>query len=335
MATKLKECRDLVLIFSVFNPLSIHEQIEELCNSHDKKVLLQIKKHFGDPYHLASWLPGTDCCKAWNQVECDPTTNRIVSLRMYSGNLSGEIPAEVGDLPYLKTLELHKLTNITGPIPTSISNLINLISLRLSRLNLTGPVPDSLSNLKNLRVLDLSFNSLSGSIPSSLALLPEIDILGLDRNKLTGPIPESFGNFVGRVPGISLSHNQLSGKIPASLDNRDFRWVDFSRNKLEGDASMFFGPNKTTGVVDLSRNLLEFDFSKVVFPTSLTNLDINHNKIFGSIPTQMTQLTILSLNVSYNRLCGLIPQGGKLPSLDYTAYFHNKCLCGTPLESCK
>ncbi|KAJ6699911.1 POLYGALACTURONASE INHIBITOR 2 [Salix purpurea] len=232
---------------------------------------------------------------------------------MYSGNLSGEIPAEVGDLPYLKTLELHKL----------------------SRLNLTGPVPDSLSNLKNLRVLDLSFNSLSGSIPSSLALLPEIDILGLDRNKLTGPIPESFGNFVGRVPGISLSHNQLSGKIPASLDNRDFRWVDFSRNKLEGDASMFFGPNKTTGVVDLSRNLLEFDFSKVVFPTTLTNLDINHNKIFGSIPTQMTQLTILSLNVSYNRLCGLIPQGGKLPSLDYTAYFHNKCLCGTPLESCK
>ncbi|KAF9679703.1 hypothetical protein SADUNF_Sadunf06G0042000 [Salix dunnii] len=305
MVIQLKECMDLILIFSVFNPQSIHEQI------------------------------GTDCCKAWNQVKCDPTTNRIVSLRMFSGNLSGEIPAEVGELPYLKTLELHKLTNITGPIPTSISNLINLISLTLSRLNLSGPVPDSLSNLKNLRVLDLSFNSLSGSIPSSLALLPEIDILGLDRNKLTGTIPESFGNFVGRVPAISLSHNQLSGKIPASLDNRDFRWIDFSRNKLEGDASMFFGPNKTIGVVDLSRNLLEFDFSKVVFPTTLTNLDINHNKIFGSIPNQMTQLSFLSLNVSYNRLCGLIPQGGKLPSLDYTAYFHNKCLCGTPLESCK
>jgi Leucine-rich repeat (LRR) protein len=177
-------------------------------------------------------------------VECDPTTNRVVSLRIFSGNLSGEIPAEVGDLPYLKNLEFHKLTNITGPIPTSISKLIHLISLTLSRLNLTGPVPDSLSNLKNLRVLDLSFNSLSGSIPSSLALLPEIDIRGLDRNKLTGPIPESFGNFVGRVPGISLSHNQLSGKIPASLDNRNFRLVDFSRNELEGDASMFFGPNK-------------------------------------------------------------------------------------------
>ncbi|KAJ6408168.1 hypothetical protein OIU84_011472 [Salix udensis] len=283
MGTKLKECRDLVLIFSVFNPLSIHEQIGK-----SKQNIIP--------------LAAPTAAKAWNQVECDPTTNRIVSLRMYSGNLSGEIPAEVGDLPYLKTLELHKLTNITGPIPTSISNLINLISLRLSRLNLTGP-----------KLIFLAWTGTS----------------------LRAQFPESFGNFVGRVPGISLSHNQLSGKIPASLDNRDFRWVDFSRNKLEGDASMFFGPNKTTGVVDLSRNLLEFNFSNVVFPTTLTNLDINHNKIFGSIPTQMTQLTILSLNVSYNRLCGLIPQGGKLPSLDYTAYFHNKCLCGTPLESCK
>lgn len=323
----------LFISLLALNLLSL--SFSELCNPHDKQVLLQIKKHFGDPYLLASWLSDTDCCTSWNQVECDATTNRIVSLRIFSGDLSGEIPAEVGDLPYLETLEFHKLTNITGPIPPSISNLIHLISLRLSNLNLTGPVPDSLSKLKNLRVLTLSFNSLSGSIPSSLALMPEIDILELDRNNLTGPIPESFGNFAGRVPGISLSHNQLSGKIPASLDNTDFRLIDFSRNKLEGDASMLFGPNKTSGSVDLSRNLLEFNLSKVVFPNTLTYLDVNHNKIFGSIPTQMTQLNHLSLNVSYNRLCGQIPQGGKLQTFDYTAYFHNRCLCGTPLESCK
>jgi len=157
--------KTLFISLLIFNLLSLSLS-EELCNSRDKKVLLQIKKHFGDSYHLATWLPGTDCCTAWNQVECDPTTNRVVSLRIFSGNLSGEIPAEVGDLPYLKTLEFHKLTNITGPVPTSISKLIHLISLTLSRLNLTGPVPDSFSNLKNLRVLDLSFNSLSGSIPS-------------------------------------------------------------------------------------------------------------------------------------------------------------------------
>ncbi|KAF2307812.1 hypothetical protein GH714_032045 [Hevea brasiliensis] len=159
--------------------------------------------------------------------------------------------------------------------------------------------------------------------------------LHLDRNRLTGSIPESFGAFQGNVPGLYLSHNQLSGKIPASLGNLDFGAIDFSRNKLEGDASILFGPNKTTQIVDLSRNLLEFDLSKVAFQSSLTSLDINHNKIYGSIPQRMTQLDLQFLNVSYNRLCGKIPVGGKLQSFDYSTYFHNRCLCGAPLESCK
>jgi hypothetical protein len=183
--------------------------------------------------------------------------------------------------------------------------------------------------------LDLSFNGFSGSIPSSLALLPNLGALHLDRNKLTGSIPESFGTFKGSVPDLYLSHNQLTGEIPASLGNMDFSVIDLSRNKLVGDASMLFGLNKTTNNVYLSRNLFEFNLSNVVFPSTMENLDINHNKIFGSIPPQMTQLPLQSLNVSYNRLCGQIPVGGKLQSFDYSTYFHNRCLCGAPLGNCK
>ncbi|KAJ4839259.1 hypothetical protein Tsubulata_030284 [Turnera subulata] len=319
-----------ILIFTLL-PLSF----SELCNPSDKKVLLQIKQDFGNPYLLASWKSDTDCCTDWYQVECDSTTNRIISLTIFSGNLSGQIPAAVGDLPYLKTLEFHKLTDVTGPIQPAIAKLTQLTFLRLSWLNLTGSVPDFLSKLKNLTFLDLSFNSLSGSIPSSLSLLQNLDALHLDRNKLTGPIPESFGTFKGKVPWLYLAHNQLSGKIPASLGNLDFEHIELFRNKLEGDASFLFGKNKTTQYIDLSRNLLEFNLSNVVFPTSLTYLDINHNKIFGSLPAELTQLNLQFLNVSYNRLCGQIPVGGKLQSFDYSTYFHNKCLCGAPLESCK
>ncbi|RID42673.1 hypothetical protein BRARA_J02541 [Brassica rapa] len=38
---------------------------------------------------------------------------------------------------------------------------------------------------------------------------------------------------------------------------------------------------------------------------------------------------------SYNRLCGPIPTGGSLQRFDSYIYFHNKCLCGAPLDSCK
>lgn len=98
---------------------------------------------------------------------------------------------------------------------------------------------------------------------------------------------------------------------------------------------MLFGSNKTTQAVDVSRNLLAFDLSNVEFSTSLISLDLNHNKITGKIPVGLTAVDFLQgFNVSYNRLCGEIPQGGRLQKFDVDAYFHNKCLCGSPLPSC-
>lgn len=101
---------------------------------------------------------------------------------------------------------------------------------------------------------------------------------------------------------------------------------------------MLFGANKTTFKIDLSRNMLEFDLSKVETQTHLGVLDLNHNRIYGSIPKGFTaddNFFLQFFNVSYNRLCGQIPVGGKLQKFDYSSYFHNKCLCGAPLSSCK
>ena len=315
--------------------LLISSTFSELCNPQDKKVLLQIKQAFNNPYVLTSWKTNTDCCTDWYCVTCDSTSHRINSLTITADNqLSGQIPPEVGDLPYLETLEFHKLPNVTGTIQPAIVNLKHLNFLRLSWLNLTGPIPDFVSKLKNLTFIDFAFNQLSGSIPPSLSELPKLGGLHLDRNKLSGPLPYSFGNFPQGLY-LFLSHNQLTGPIPASFAHMDFGYIDLSRNKLEGDASVVFGSSKTTEIVDLSRNLLEFNLSKVVFPKSLTSLDLNHNMIYGGLPVELTTLNLQYLNVSYNRLCGQIPVGGKLQSFDYSNYFHNRCLCGSPLPSCK
>ncbi|KAF8115539.1 hypothetical protein N665_0025s0009 [Sinapis alba] len=324
-----------LLLFFLFSFLTTSFS-KNLCNKDDKNTLLKIKKALNNPYHLASWEPQTDCC-SWYCLECgDATVNhRVTSLTIFSGQISGQIPTEVGDLSNLQTLVFRKLTNLTGEIQPTIANLKNLRTLRLSWTNLTGPVPGFLSQLKNLQFLDLSFNDLSGSIPSSLSLLPNLLSLDLSRNKLTGSIPESFGSFPAKVPDLYLSHNQLSGYIPKTLGNLDFNRIDFSRNKLVGDASMLFGANKTTWSIDLSRNMLQFDLSRVEIPKTLAILDLNHNGITGSIPVQWTEAPLQFFNVSYNRLCGRIPSGGKLQTFDSYAYFHNKCLCGAPLDSCK
>ncbi|KAL3533883.1 hypothetical protein ACH5RR_007404 [Cinchona calisaya] len=321
----------LVLLSLPSPSLSAHAK----CNSDDKKVLLKIKQDLNNPYHLASWNPDVDCC-TWYAMKCDRNTGRVIALTIFSGNISGQIPPAVGDLPYLQNLEFHKLTNLTGQIPSTITKLVRLNFLRLSWTNLSGPVPSFLSQLKNLTFLDLSFNDFTGSIPPSLSELPNLLALHLDRNKLTGNIPESFGKFAGNTPDLYLSHNMLSGTIPRSFGDLNFSsWMDFSRNKLEGDASFLFGKNKTVQFIDLSRNLFQFDISKVEFSENLVYLDLNHNKIFGSLPVGLTQLQLQLFNVSYNRLCGQIPQGGKLQSFDLYSYFHNRCLCGNPLTACK
>ncbi|KAL2483127.1 Polygalacturonase inhibitor 1 [Forsythia ovata] len=305
----------------------------ERCNPNDKKVLLRIKKALNNPYQLASWDPKTDCCD-WYVVECDPNTNRIVTFNLFSANISAQIPAAIGDLPYLQTLVFRKLTNLTGQIPPAIAKLSNLKLLRLSYTNLSGTVPTFFTQLNNLTFLDLSFNDLTGPIPPELSLLQNLDALHLDRNKLTGNIPESFGKFTGKVPDLYLSHNKLTGSVPKNLGDLNFTVLDFSRNSLVGDISFLFGTNKTIQIVDFSRNVFEFDLSNVKFPDSLTSLDLNHNKIKGSLPQDLRKLNLQYLNVSYNKLCGQIPTGGKLQTFDISSYFHNKCLCGAPLSAC-
>ncbi|KAL0457071.1 UNVERIFIED_CONTAM: Polygalacturonase inhibitor [Sesamum latifolium] len=323
-----------IILLSLLSFLSLpFPSLSEKCHPDDKKALLKIKKALNNPYVLTSWDPKTDCCE-WYVVDCDLITHRIVQLHLFASNVSGQIPAAVSELPYLELLMFHKL-NLTGSIPPSITKLTHLKFLDVSWNHLSGPVPPFLSQLKNLTFLDLSFNNFTGSIPSSLSEFQNLGALHLDRNSLTGNIPESLGRFTGQAPDLYLSHNQLTGEVPRSLGDLNFTALDFSRNKLQGDISFLFGTNKTIQIADFSRNMLEFDLSKVEFPDSFTSLDLNHNRITGSLPEGLVKLNLQYLNVSYNRLCGEIPAGGELQSFDYTSYFHNRCLCGAPLPNCK
>ncbi|KAL7138551.1 hypothetical protein ABFS83_10G171600 [Erythranthe nasuta] len=308
----------------------------ERCHPNDKNALLKIKKDLNYPHHFISWDAKTDCCSDWKAVGCDDKTHRVTQFYAAYADLNFPIPAAIGDLPFLEYLKFHK-SRLTGEIPESITKLSHLQFLDLRWNYLTGPVPSFLGKLKKLTYIALSFNNLTGSIPASLSEIPNLGRLRLDRNKLTGEIPETFADFRQQDFSLYLSHNQLTGNIPAKLGYANFTWIDISRNRLEGDVSFLFGKNKSLGVADFSRNMLEFDLSEVEFPASLTDLDLNHNRITGSLPEGLAELgsTLNSLNVSYNRLCGRIPAGGRLQDFEITSYFHNRCLCGAPLPKCK
>ncbi|RZC71897.1 hypothetical protein C5167_035038 [Papaver somniferum] len=307
------------------------------CSLSDYKALMNFKKSlspYESSWEFSSWVQNTDCCD-WHGVTCDEKTNRVEGLDISASDTSGQIPSSVGDLPYLVSFAFSNSKNVTGSIPQSITKLKHLRTLALGSLSLSGPVPNFLNQLSALTYLDLSYNQFSGSIPPSLSDLNNIETIHLGGNKLTGSIPESFGRFTG-MDSLQLSGNKLTGPIPKSVGALNIRYIDLSRNKLVGDASMLFNPNHgLTSHMDLSRNQFEFDLSKVEFPKDLNWLDISYNKIFGGIPKEIQSLdNLYKLKVGYNKLCGKIPAGGIMQRFKSTSFIHNKCLCGSPLRSC-
>lgn len=116
--------------------------------------------------------------------------NNLYSLNLAVNNLTGEVPSCLGNLLSLREIYMshnefnsniasvlwfHKgasnfksvvaldlsWNQLSGEIPSAISQLENLVKLSLSRNNLKGHIVESFTHLKDLQQLDLSHNNLS------------------------------------------------------------------------------------------------------------------------------------------------------------------------------
>lgn len=117
--------------------------------------------------------------------------NKITSISLLFNNMTGELPASIGELEHLEILELS-FNKLHGPIPTEIGNLKNLKIIAFNGNDLTGNIPSSLGNLTKLSQLHLSSNLLTGKLPETLVNLNKLEVLNVFDNNLSGKIPYQF-----------------------------------------------------------------------------------------------------------------------------------------------
>ncbi|BAS84846.1 Os03g0436600 [Oryza sativa Japonica Group] len=296
-----------------------------LCDKSDKAALLAVKSALGNPPALSVWNSSTPCC-SWDGVSCDAITGRVTELTVFA-------------------------LNISAPVPAAIANLTKLQILNLAYNQLYGPFPSFLGPraLPDLTFLRLDGNRLSGAIPPTATVFN----LLLEGNLLTGTLPSTFG--AAAFGEVGVAGNQLSCSHSKHVSHVLARILCchtllpcakpiqtkciHSKDKIIAnscDASMLFGAKKKLNALRLSRNRFAFDLGSVELPEGLDILVIDHNMVYGSIPPAAAAAgrKWLAFDVSYNQLCGPIPQGRYTHRFGAKHFAGNKCLCDRPLPPC-
>ena len=295
---------------------------------------------------------------AWYGVIVTAGHIEQLELSKYSdqNNLSGVIPPEIGNFPFLKQLLISSNLNLTGSIPPEIGNLPVLETLKLSGDNLSGNIPNEITQLTALKMLGLTSNNFTGSIPNNIGNLTNLQYLYLsDNSMLTNSLPTSIGNLSslirlsimntainGSIPtsvsGLtSLTHFQmyncqLSGNIPGEFgDLPALEWLFLQNNQLSGVIPIGLGNSNTITILLLNSNQLTGNIpSELSNISSLETLNLSANQLTGAIPSSLSNLSNLNrLVLGGNQLTGAIPNELTIiPNLNYLMLGSNN-LSGT------
>ena len=175
----------------------------------------------------ANWLTDQPLGE-WHGVTVNGQ-GQVTHLALRNNNLSGPLPAALGDLEALQVLSLDR-NSISGSLPTQLGNLSNLTRLAMNRNQLTGSIPTELGNLSNLSIIGLARNQLSGTLPSSLGNLTGLTKLSLhDNTDLTGALPGGFVNFAN-LQRLAIARTGLCAPDTSAFTD----WLDTVPDKPDG-----------------------------------------------------------------------------------------------------
>ncbi|RAL44924.1 hypothetical protein DM860_003683 [Cuscuta australis] len=277
-------------------------------NSTDSAALLAFKSEIHDPRGaMNSWNESIHFCQ-WGGVTCGRRHRRVTKLDLNSMGLEGSLSPSLGNLSFLREINLHNNT-LRGEIPSELGNLLRLQILLLMNNSLVGNIPANLSRCTNIRFLHLGHNNLVGNIPFEIRLMTKLEVLALHENHLVGGIPSFLGNLTS-LRKLSLAHNLLGGTIPDELGGlKSLTALGLGDNNLSGIIPPSIYNLSSIIIFSVSQNSLHGSLPQnlgLFFPY-LQLFEISSNLFSGSIPVSLSNASNLQiLEIFSNSLSGKV-----------------------------
>lgn len=254
--------------------------------------------------------------------------NLEVLIIKYSG-LEGEIPAEIGNLQQLDTLDLwgdtrynalqipNKVPRFGGKLPKEMGKLKKLRFLRIGRNNFQGKIPQEWGGMSNLNFMDIADCQLTGGIPTTFENLDNLVTLFASQNQLTNPIPSTICK-AEKLAFLYLDNNQIKGEIPNNIQElKNLRTLSLSHNQLSGNIPPTISQNLKLGLLYLDHNQLSGSIPQEIAHNRcrLTFATFANNNLTGTLPTFPGNPYLLSsgelwypvIEAQNNKLTGILP----------------------------
>ena len=248
-----------------------------------------------------------------------PVLRQLRQLRHLdlSGNqFEGAIPGWLHELADLEYLDFDSNYFLTGPIPTSVTRLTELVTLRLGTNRLFGPIPPRLGRLSHLESLAVDNNLLTGALPRQLGDLRNLEYLSVFRNAgLNGALPRELmqaplGDFNWQATGLCAPRDRVfQSWLAGILNHQAGPGCTLPPREV---FSAFF---EATGGADWTNNAnwlrdapVASWYGVTVEDSLLTALDLAENGLSGRLPGAVGDfLDLKRLDLADNALTSRIP----------------------------
>lgn len=333
-----------------------------LCLNQEGLILQKLKINFDDPDNFFSnWNDRDDNPCSWRGVGCDSMSRSVISLDLSNANIAGPFPATL--LCRMRNVTFISLYNnsVNSTLAESdIASCQSIVHLDLAQNLLTGALPSTLADLPNLKYLDLTGNNFSGEIPANFGTFSKLEVLGLVENLLEGTIPAFLGN-ISTLKQLNLSYNPFfQGRIPpelGNLTNLEVLWLtdcnligripdslgrlgrltdlDLALNGLDGPIPISLTELTSVVQIELYNNTLTGVLPSTGWSnmTALRRVDASMNRLTGTIPTELCQLPLESLNLYENSFQGGLHESiANSPNLYELRLFQNRLKGSLPKD---